>query len=149
MITLKNKKDLLNFIENQDNYIESFIDILNENGIEGNYDDLIEKVDLIQQFLENNMLNFSLEKQDDFRLGFWAFFSKLLMDRLGGDLIIATDSDYAAGTPQLINFGNRYGKNGKKKWIGISFDSWFESHLKKNNLVSLKGKIEKLIEDYS
>ena len=51
MITLKNKKDLLNFIENQDNYIESFIDILNENGIEGNYDNLTEKVDLIQLFL--------------------------------------------------------------------------------------------------
>lgn len=147
MITLKNKKDLLKFIRNQDKYIENFTKILNENGIKGDYDNLLEKIDLIQCFLENSVVNLSADKQDDFRLGFWAFCSKLLMDRLGGDLKIA--SDYAAGTPQLINYGNKYDKNGKKKWIGISFNSWFEAHLKKNNLVSLRGKIDNLIKDYS
>lgn len=149
MITFKNKKELLDFINNQDDYIIQFIEILNENGIEGDYDKLIEKVDLIQNFLENSVANFSIEKQDVFRLGFWAFFSKLLMEQLGGELKIASPSDYSAGTPQLINYGRRFDKKGKRKWIGIAFDSWFESHLTKNNLVSLNGKIKKLIEDYS
>lgn len=149
MIELKNKKDLMNFINNMDDYIVKFTKILNENGVMGSSEQLIDKIDQIQFFLENTVVNFSKEKQDVFRLGFWAFFAKLLMDKLGGELKIASASDYSAGTPQLINYGNKYDKKGKKKWIGIGLNSWFESHLNKNNLVSLKGKIDNLIKDYS
>ena len=48
------------------------------------------------------------------RLGFWAFFSELLMEKLGGELKIASPSDYSAGTPILVNYGNKYDNKGKK-----------------------------------
>jgi hypothetical protein len=115
MTTLKNKKDLINFVNNQNFHIEKFIEILNENGITGDYIQLTNKIDLIQNYLENSVPNLSIEKQDVFRLGFWAFFSKLLMEKLGGELNIASSSDYSAGTPQLIEYGNKFDKKGKKK----------------------------------
>lgn len=71
------------------------------------------------------------------------------MEQLGGELKIASPSDYSDGTPQLINYGNRYDKKGKKKWVGIAFDSWLNTHLKGLNNFSLKEKVDSLIKDYS
>lgn len=147
---LKGKKQLENFINNRDNYINYLIPYLKKYGIKGNeYNDFVKQVDKIQEYYENEFFKYPTDIQDKLRLSFWAFFSKLLMDKLGGELKIASPTDYVAGTPQLINYGNRYDKKGKKKWIGIGFDSWLHSHITKNALVSLNGKIEELIEKYS
>jgi hypothetical protein len=147
---LKNKKQLEDFLRNRDQWIEYLADRLNEYGVKSNkYEDLLNKVDEIQKFYEDKFESAPLEVQDKLRVAFWAFFSKLLMNRLGGEIKIASKTDYSAGTPQLVNYGNKFDKNGKKKWIGIGFNSWLESHVSKNALVSLNGKIEKLLEDYS
>ena len=146
---IKSKKDLKYFKEHRNKYIDYLIFELNEFGVEGDYfEDFIDKIDAIQLFYENVFLKKNLEVQDKLRLSFWAFFSKLLMDRLGGELIIASKSDYSAGTPQLINYGSKYDKKGKKKWIGIGFNSWLDTHLLKKQNFTLKEKIEMLIKDY-
>lgn len=147
---LKDKNDLLLFIDNIDNYIDFLIKKLNSKGIVGNlFEDFFDKIDEIEKYYENEFLKESLEDQKELRLAFWAFFSKILIEKLGGELQIAPKNDYNEGTPLLINYGKRFDKKGKQKWIGIALDSWIESHIKKKNLVSLKGKVEKLIEDYS
>lgn len=147
---LKSKKDLLFFIDNIDTHIDYLIKKLKERGEDGtSFNDFVGKIDVIEKYYEREFLNEGIDAQEQLRLAFWAFFSKLLIEKLGGELKIASASDYAAGTPQLINYGNRFDKNGKRKWIGIAFDSWLESHINKKNLVSLKGKVDKLIEDYS
>ncbi|MNL48214.1 hypothetical protein D3C87_1710540 [compost metagenome] len=71
------------------------------------------------------------------------------MNKLGGELIIASKTDYCAGTPQLINFGYRFDKKGKKKWIGIAVDSWFIGVVENKLLGTLKGTIEHIFEYYS
>ena len=147
---LKNKKDLQFFIDNSTTYFNYLIKKLNEKEILGtSFEDFIDKIDKIEKYYKNEFLNETIEEQEKLQLGFWAFFSKLLIKELGGELQIAPKNDYSEGTPQLINYGNRFDKNGKRKWIGISFNSWLESHVNNKNLVSLKGKVEKLIEDYS
>lgn len=147
---IKNKKELQIFIENRENYIESLFEVLNENGIKGeDFEDYANKIDELQKFYENEFCKKDNFQQEKLRLAFWSFFSKLLIIKLGGELKIASATDYSAGTPQLINYGNKYDKNGKKKWVGISFDSWLNTHLKGLNNFSLKEKVESLIKDYS
>jgi hypothetical protein len=147
---LKNKKELKEFIDNRTEYIDYLIIELNNYKICGvNRSDYQDRIDEIQEFYENEFLKKDTNVQIKLRLGFWAFFSELVMDKLGGELIIAPPSDYAAGTPQLINYGNKYNKKGKRKWIGISFDSWLESHLLKKNNFTLGEKVKMLIDDYS
>lgn len=147
---LKNKKELESFILNIDIYIGCLIKYLNEYGLKGaSIDDFTSKIDDIQKFYENEFSTKTKDVQEQLLLGFWAFFSKLLMNKLGGELIIASKTDYCAGTPQLINFGNRFDKKGKKKWIGIAVDSWFVGVTEKKMLGTLKGTVEHVIEYYS
>ncbi|PAM94913.1 hypothetical protein B4N84_10740 [Flavobacterium sp. IR1] len=149
-VILKSKKDLLLFIDNSDLNITYLINKLNKKGLVGtSFDDYIDKIDAIEKYYEDEFLNETIDEQQKLRLAFWSFFAKLLIRELGGELQIAPKNDYSEGTPQLINYGNRFDKKGKRKWIGISFNSWLESHISKKNLVSLKGKVNKLIEDYS
>jgi hypothetical protein len=131
-MVLKNKKELENFILKMDLCIDKLIKYLNEYGLTGvSIDDFANKIDEIQVFYEDEFSTKTEDIQRELQLGFWAFFSRLLMDKLGGELIIASKTDYCAGTPQLINFGNRFDKKGKKKWIGIAVDSWFVGVTKK------------------
>ncbi len=147
---LKNKKELNEFITKRQEYIAYLIVELNKFGIkETNSNDFHDRIDDIQRFYEDEFLKKDLNDQDKLRLGFWAFFSNLVMEELGGELKIASPSDYSAGTPQLINYGNKYDKKGKRKWIGIAFNSWLESHLLKKNNYSLDEKVKMLIKDYS
>ena len=123
---LKNKKDLQFFIDNSTTYINYLIKKLNEKGMVGtSFDDFTDKIDKIEKYYENEFLYETIDEQEKLRLGFWAFFSKLLIEELGGELQIALKNDYSEGTPQLINYGNRFDKKGKRKWIGISFNFLF------------------------
>jgi hypothetical protein len=147
---LKNKKELDVFINNRDKYIQYLLEELNNYGIKGNiFNDFTNKIDEIQKFYEDEFLNKDTETQNKLRLSFWAFFSVLVMNKLGGELIIASPSDYSAGTPQLINYGNRYNKKGKKQWIGIGFDSWLETLLMRKMFGTLKETVDYLISQYS
>jgi hypothetical protein len=147
---LKNKKELQNFIDNREKYIDILLEELNKNGIKGeDFQEYASKVDEIQKFYEDEFYKKDEFQQEKLRLAFWSFFSKLIMEKLGGELKIASPTDYSDGTPQLINYGNRYDKKGKKKWIGIAFDSWLNTHLKGLNNFSLKEKVDSLIKDYS
>lgn len=147
---LKNKRELENFINNIDKYISYLIEELNNYGIVGSsFYDFTNKIDEIQNFYENDFKLKTEAIQIKLQLGFWAFFSKLLIEKLGGELKIASPTDYVAGTPQLINYGNRFDKKGKKKWIGIGVDSWFYCVIEKKMLGTLKGTVEHIIEYYS
>jgi hypothetical protein len=147
---LKTKKDLENFINNIDQYVDYLLFELFSYGMVGKkFEDYKDRIDEIQKFYEEEFLKKDEIVQEKLRLAFWAFFSKLLIQKLGGNLQIAPKNDYCEGTPQLINYGNRFDKKGKKKWIGIGFDSWLNTHLKKANNFTLNEKIISLIEDYS
>jgi hypothetical protein len=147
---LKNKKELKEFIDNRDKYINYLIFELNKYGISViNRADYHDKIDEIQKFYENEFLKRDIDVQTKLRLGFWAFFSEMVMNKLGGELIIASPSDYSAGTPQLINYGNKYDKKGEKKWIGIAFDSWLNTLLLGRLFGTLNETVSSLIDDYS
>jgi hypothetical protein len=147
---LKSKKELTDFIATREIYIDYLIEKLNQNKIfVKNADDCFQKIDEIQKFYEEIFLKSNIEDQNQLRLAFWSLFSKLVMEKLGGELKIASSSDYSAGTPQLINYGNKYDKKGKKKWIGIGFDSWLNTLLKGKLFGTLKETVYSLIEDYS
>lgn len=149
MVTLKNKKELKVFIERSPFYIDIFIGELNKNGIEGAFEVLINKVDQIQYFIENKYEKYPQEEQDLIRQGFWAFFNKLLMDKLGGELIVTPKDVYCSGTPMLINYGNLYDKKGEKKWNGIPVDSWLNSILLGKFLGTLDSTVSYIINKYS
>lgn len=148
--TLKNKKELEKFVANMDFYIDDLLKYLNEYGLKGtSLEDFSEKNDSIQEFIENTYASMNDENKEKLRLGFWAFFIKLLINKLGGELILASKNDYCTGTPLLINYGNRFDKKGKRKWIAIGVDSWFNVITNKKMLGTLKGTVEHLIEQYS
>lgn len=147
---LKNKNELLNFIDNRGNSINYLIAKLNENKVYvENVDECYLKIDEIQKFYEDYFLTADIETQSKLRLAFWSLFSKMVMEKLGGEIKIASPTDYCAGTPQLVNYGNKYDKKGKKKWIGIAFDSWLNTLLKGKLFGTLKETVYSLIEDYS
>lgn len=147
---LKNKKELQSFIDHGESSINYLIFKLNEKKISvKNVDECYLKIDEIQKFYEDYFLGADIETQNKLRLAFWSLFSKILMDKLGGELKIASPTDYVAGTPQLVNYGNKYDKKGKKKWIGIGFDSWLNTLLKGKLFGTLKEVVYSLIEDYS
>jgi len=147
---LKNKRELEEFINSRNDHIDYLIKELSNFGVNGNYiSDYQDKIDEIQKFYEEEFLKKDLEVQDKLRFGFWAFFSLLIMEKLGGELKIASSSDYSEGTPQLVNYGNRFDKKGKKKWIGISFDSWLNTLLKGKLFGTLNETVNSLITDYS
>ena len=144
------KKEFDAFLDNIDGYVKYFINELNSQGIQGKeVVDFEKKIYQIQSFLEKEFHLFDEEKKNKLRLSFWAFFSKLLMERLGGILRLAPKSDYCDGTPQLIDFGKKYDKKGKKKWLAIGFDSWFNGIIEKKILGTLNGTIEHIIQYYS
>lgn len=147
---LKNKKELAHFIENRDTYIDYLIEKLNQDKIAvKNLNDCYLKIDEIQIFYEENFLKSDIEEQNKLRFAFWSLFSKIVMEKLGGELKIASPADYSAGTPQLIEYGYKYDKKGKKKWIGIGFDSWLNTLLKDKLFGTLKETVDSLIDDYS
>lgn len=147
---LKNKKELVHFKENRDTYINYLIEKLNQDKIAvKNLNDCYLKIDEIQKFYEENFLKSDVEEQNKLRFAFWSLFSKIVMEKLGGELKIASNTDYSAGTPQLIEYGNKYDRKGKKKWIGIGFDSWLNTLLKDKLFGTLKETVDSLIEDYS
>jgi hypothetical protein len=147
---LKNKKELVHFIENRDTYIDYLIEKLNQDKIAvKNLNECYLKIDEIQKYYEENFLKSDVEEQNKLRFAFWSLFSKIVMEKLGGELKIASPTDYSAGTPQLIEYGNKYDKKGKKKWIGIGFDSWLNTLLKDKLFGTLKETVDSLIEDYS
>lgn len=149
-MVLKNKKELEEFIERTDSHIDFLIKKLNDNNIKGsNINDFENRIDEIEKFYKEHYLGFNEEERRQLQLSFWAFFSKLLIDKLGGKLQLAPKSDYCAGTPQLIDFGNRVDKKGKKKWMGIGFDSWFNGIIENKLLGSLSGTVKHVIEYYS
>ncbi|NDV79480.1 hypothetical protein [Dysgonomonas sp. 511] len=149
MVTLKNKKELNDFIEKIPYYIDFLIKELNEKGISGDYIYFEKNIDEVQKFFRQNFFSYSEEKQDIIRLGFWAFFNKLLMDNLGGELIITPKNVYGSGTPMLINYGNLYDKKGKKKWNGIPVDSWLNTILLDKFLGTLQSTVTYIINKYS
>ena len=145
-----NKTEFNDFVNNIDYHINYLIETLNYNGIEGkSIVDFENRIDDIQKFYENKYFTYDENVQNELRLSFWAFFSKLLMIKLGGELRIAPKNDYCEDTPQLINFGNKFDKKGKRKWIAIGFDSWLNGVVEKKLLGTLKGTIEHVIEYYS
>lgn len=147
---LKSKKELQDFIENTNFYIDFLISKLNDKNIKGNnLSDFENKIDEIEKFYQEHYFEFNEQERSQLQLSFWAFFSELLIDKLGGELQIAPKSDYCAGTPQLINFGYRVDKKGKKKWMGIGFDSWFNGIIEKKLLGSLDGTVKHVIKYYS
>ena len=147
---LQNKKDLSSFIENRDLHTNYLIEELNKNNIlVKNVNDCFYKINEIQKFYEDIFFKKDIEVQNKLRLAFWSLFSILTMEKLGGELKIASPTDYCAGTPQLINYGNKYDKKGKKKWIGIGFDSWLNTLLKGKLFGTLNETLNSLIEDYS
>ncbi len=149
MVTLKNKKELNVFVEKIPTYINLFVKELNNNGVEGDFDELQSKIDQIQSFIENKFKDYSEEDQDIIRQGFWAFFDKLLIDKLGGELIITPKDVYGSGTPMLINYGNVYDKKGKKKWNGIPVDSWLNTMLLGKFIGTLDSTVTYIIDKYS
>ncbi|EKB54080.1 hypothetical protein [Bergeyella zoohelcum] len=149
MVVLNNKKELQDFIEKKDFYIDFLIKKLNECNIKGNcIDDFENRIDEIENFYQTYYSKFNEEERKLLQLSFWAFFSKILINKLGGKLQIAPKSDYCAGTPQLIDFGNRYNKNGKRQWMGIGFDSWFNGVVQDKLLGSLDGTVKHVIDYY-
>ncbi|WP_163273513.1 hypothetical protein, partial [Dysgonomonas sp. 511] len=148
MVTLKNKKELNVFIENIPEYIDLLIKELNEKGISGDYIYFEKNIDEIQNFYRQNFFSYSEEKQNILQQAFWAFCIKVLMDKLGGEIIIAPKNDYTPYTPLLINYGNLYNKKGKKSWVSISFDSWFNSSTIRTHFKTLQEMIEGILEKY-
>lgn len=123
---------------------------MNENKVSvKSVDECYLKIDEIQKFYEDYFLVTDIETQNKLRVAFWSLFSKILMEKLGGELRIAPKNDYCEDTPQLINFGNKFDKKGKRKWIAIGFDSWLNGVVEKKLLGTLKGTIEHVIEYYS
>lgn len=149
MVTLKNKKELKVFEEKIPEYINLFVRVLNNNGVLGSSEDLANKIDDIQLFIGNKFNNFSEKEQDNIRLGFWAFFSSLLIKRLGGELIIAPKDDFTPYTPLLIDYGNLYDKKGRKSWVSISFDSWLNTILLGKFIGTLNSTMSYIINKYS
>ncbi|MRJ09001.1 hypothetical protein EQP59_02820 [Ornithobacterium rhinotracheale] len=149
MVILNNNRELQSFIEKKDFYIDFLIEKLNKFNIKGNsIDDFENRIDEIENFYHNYYSNFNEEERKLLQLSFWAFFSTILINKLGGKLQIAPKSDYCAGTPQLVDFGNRYNKNGKRQWIGIGFDSWFNGVVQDKLLGSLDGTVKHVIDYY-
>jgi hypothetical protein len=147
---LTNKSQLKKFIKNQDININFLMIFLQEKGLIGSrFEDFTSQIDEIQNIYEIHFMNEDIETQNSLRLAFWAFFSKLLIIKLGGELRIAPKNDYCEGTPQLINYGNKFNKKGEKKWIGIGFDSWLNTLLSKRLFGTLNETIISLIADYS
>ncbi|WP_139174215.1 hypothetical protein [Flavobacterium frigoris] len=145
-----NKKEFTDFVESIDSHINFLISILNDNGFEGeNIRDFDNRINDIQEFYETKYFIYDEIVQNKLRLSFWAFFAKLLTEKLGGELRIAPKSDYCEGTPQLINFGNKFDKKGKRKWIGIGFDSWFNGIIEKKLLGTLEGTVEHVLQYYT
>lgn len=144
------KKEFVDFEDNIDNHINFLISILNSNGINGEiFTDFENRINDIQEFYEAKYFLFDENMQYKLRLSFWAFFAKILMEKLGGELRIAPKNDYCEGTPQLINFGHKLDKKGKKKWIAIGFDSWLNGVIENKLLGSLDGTVKHIIEYYS
>ncbi len=149
MVTLKNKKELNVFIEKIPEYLAFLIEKINEKGIQGDFAYFEKNIDEVQNFYRQNFFTFSQEEQDTLQQAFWAFCAKILMKKLGGELVLGTNSHYGTGTPIYINYGNRYDKKGKKKWMGIPFDSWFGSSTIRTHFRTLQMLINGVIEDYS
>lgn len=102
-------------IKSLNHFIDFLIKELNDNSIKGsNINDFEHQIDEIEKFYKEHYFKFNEEERRQLQLSFWAFFSKLLIDKLGEKLQLAPKSDYCAGTPQLIDFGNRVDKKGKK-----------------------------------
>lgn len=148
MVTLKNKKELNSFIKKMSEYIDYLINKLNERGFIGNYSDFEKNLDLIEEFYKTYFTSYSQEEQDVLQQAFWAFCAKMLMDKLGGELVLGDETDYGTGTPIYIKYGNKYNKKGKKQWMGITFDTWFETYTYGNHYFTLKNMVENIIKDY-
>ncbi len=148
MVTLKNKKELNAFIEEIPQYVDFLVGKLNEKGFIGDFAYFEKNIDDIQNFYKQYFLTYSQEEQDILQQAFWAFFSKLLMDKLGGELVLGTKSDYGTGTPIYINYGNLYDKKGKKKWMGITFDTWFDTFTFGSYFSTLEKIIDTIIKKY-
>ena len=146
---LKSNKDLENFILNTDNYISFLIQELSKKGFECLDKNPLHIIDDIEKFYKSYYQFYNENDKCKLRYSFWAFFGKLLINNLGGKLQIAPKSDYCSGTPQLIDFGNRFDKKNKKKWLGIGFDSWFNGIIENKLLGSLDGTVKHIIEYYS
>ena len=150
MVLKLNKKEFSDFLHNSDDYVKFLIEELNKKGAKGSsIADFENQIETIQSFYEENYPSYSEIDKSKLRLSFWAFFSKLLIEKLGGELRIAPKNDFCAGTPQLIDFGNRFDKKGKRQWMGIGFDSWFNGVVEKKLLGTLKGTVSHVIEYYS
>lgn len=145
---LKNNEDLENFIINTDKYISFLIEELSKKGFDSLNKNPLYIIDDIEKFYQLYYKSYNEFDRRKLRYSFWAFFAKLLIDKLGGKLQIAPKSDYCSGTPQLIDFGNRFDKKGKKKWMGIGFDSWFNGIIENKLLGSLDGTVKHIIEYY-
>ncbi|WP_221412303.1 hypothetical protein, partial [Dysgonomonas sp. 511] len=121
---------------------------MNEKGIEGNFESFEKNIDEVQIFYKNYFTTYSQDEQDILQQAFWAFCAKLLMDKLGGELVLGTKTDYGTGTPIYINYGNLYDKKGKKKWMGITFDTWFEKFTFGKSHTTLQIIITGILEQY-
>ncbi|MDR2122641.1 MAG: hypothetical protein LBP34_05890 [Flavobacteriaceae bacterium] len=145
-----NKKDFENFLDTKESHIEYFIGELKKNGIEGNtLDEYEKKIDEIEYFLKDSFSQYSEQKKYHIRLSFWAFFLHLLMNHLGGSVKLAPKNDYCEGTPQLVDFGFKYDKKGRKKWMAIGVDSWFNGVIEEKLLGSLQDTYNHVIKFYS
>lgn len=148
MITLKNKKELNAFIERIPEFVNILIKKMNEEGVEGNFEYFRNNIDDVQNFYKSYFLSYSQDEQTILQQAFWAFCAKILMEKLGGELVLATKTDFCTGTPIYINYGYKFDKKGKKKWIGIPFDSWFGSSTTRAHFRTLNMQIMDLIEEY-
>ena len=150
MVNIKNneKKFIKNEFE-QNQFVQSikinkniFINFLKSCG-ENDIEELLKKEDF--SFIQKIITNYSFEsdeERDRIRVGFWAFFASYMMNLLGGKLIIAGKNDYNPNTPLLVDYGNSTDKKGNKKWIAISFDSWFNTILRDEFIGTLNETIE-------
>jgi hypothetical protein len=142
---LKNKKELNEFILNSEKYVGLLIKELNVTGISGDYETIKHKIDDIQDFYSKRYMDYPDEMQIQLRLAFWAFFGKILTEKVGGEWHIASKTDYAEGTPQLVD----YGRNGKRWRVALSVDSWLNTLLKGKLTKSLNDKLISIEKDFS
>lgn len=148
MVTLRNKKELNSFVEKIPEYVNILFQELDTSNSIGKNNEIFDRIDDVQRFYENNFKDYPEDKQNLLQISFWAFCAKILMDKLGGELVLGTKSDYGTGTPIYINYGNLYDKKGKKKWIGITFDTWFKTYTFSSHYLTLKELIESIIKKY-
>ncbi|NDV79483.1 hypothetical protein D0T57_10925 [Dysgonomonas sp. 511] len=83
MVTLKNKKELNDFIENIPELVNTLTIKMNEKGIEGNFESFEKNIDEVQKKFRQNFFSYSEEKQNILkRHEYTSIYRPLLRERI-------------------------------------------------------------------